>query len=276
MPLHIFKDEFVYSIQSIKKRRDEKQIALTEQNRINRKNEFDKVKELLISLDLNKINKTDIDSILYTIIGTADIVLVMDYIRFNYFNTYLIMGKGDGHIQIEHILNNLIKMCKTLLILKKTNKNIYIIVPGDSGYRQMKVVEYLLNNRNINFVYIPISGIKHDKIEKETKDYFYKKIKHIPITDLILIYDSTVTGSSVTFIKTELEKDNYKNFGELEFSHLMDVKMFLESPLNARCVPYYPDVLNELPKIDTNICKYIIFFLYYKIVTAKKIDGLYL
>ena len=47
----------------------EQQIALTEQNRINRKNEFGKVKELLTSLDLNNVNKTDIDSILDTIIG---------------------------------------------------------------------------------------------------------------------------------------------------------------------------------------------------------------
>ena len=285
LPLHIFNDEFVYSIKSKKKIEEEKQreldkiyreqqIALAEQNRINRKNEFGKVNELLISLDLNNVNKTDIDSILDTIIGTVDIDLVMDYIRFNYFNTYLIMGKGDGYIQIDHILNNLIGIYKTLLILKKINKNIYIIVPGDSGYRQMKVVEYLLNNRNINFVYIPISGIKRDNIKKETKHYFYEKIKHIPTTDLILIYDSTVRGRSITFIKTELEKNNYKNIRELEFANVMNVEMFLESSKDGRCTPYYADVLQELIKIDNNICKYVIFFLYYKIVSGKKIDGL--
>lgn len=281
LSLHIFKDEFVYFIKSKRKIEEEKkraldkiyreqQIALTEQNRINRKNEFGKVKELLTSLDLNNVNKTDIDSILDTIIGSVDIALVMDFIKFNYFNTSLIMGKGDGYIQIDHIVNNLIGICKTLLILKKTNKNIYIIVPGDSGYRQMKVVQYLLNNMNINFVYIPISGIKRDNIKEETKHYFYEKIKHIPTTDLILIYDSTVQGHSITFIKTELEKNNYKNIKELEFVDAMNVKMFLESSKDGRCTPYYADVQQELTKIDNNICKYVIFFLYYKIILSAK------
>ena len=224
----------------------------------------------MTSLDLNNVNKTDIDSILDTTIGSVDIALVMDYIRFNYFNTYLIMGKGNGYIQIDHIVNNLIGIYKTLLILKKTNKNIYIIIPGDSGYRQMKVVEYLLNNMNINFVYIPISGIKRDNIKEETKHYFYEKIKHIPTTDLILIYDSTVRGHSIAFIKTELEKNNYKNIKELEFADLMNVEMFLESSKDGRCTPYYADVQQELTKIDNNICKYVIFFLYYKIVLSGK------
>ena len=134
----------------------------------------------------------------------------------------------------------------------------------------MKVVQYLLNNMNINFVYIPISGIKRDNIKEETKHYFYEKIKHIPTTDLILIYDSTVQGHSITFIKTELEKNNYKNIKELEFVDAMNVKMFLESSKDGRCTPYYADVQQELTKIDNNICKYVIFFLYYKIILSAK------
>uniref|UniRef100_A0A6C0EJY1 Uncharacterized protein n=1 Tax=viral metagenome TaxID=1070528 RepID=A0A6C0EJY1_9ZZZZ len=246
---------------------------LAEQSQATRAIEFDKVKELLHSLDLNNVNKSNINSILNTINESADINLIMDFIKFNYFNSRIIIGKGDGGGDISQILHNLIGICKTLLILNETNKKIYIIVPGDSGYRQMKVTEYLLNNKHINFIYIPISGIKRVNGD-EIKDYFYQKIKHIPITDLILIYDSRVRGISITFIKTQLDKHDYKNIMELEFPNHMNIEMFLESDKDKRCTPYYADVTKELTKIDTNICKYVILFLYYKIISGKHIKEL--
>jgi hypothetical protein len=94
-------------------------------------------------------------------------------------------------------------------IKSSTLKKIIIIVPGDSGFRQVKAIELYLKktkqDENIKFVYIPLSGITNIEPTDELLQYFKESINGTH-DNYFIIYDYYETGLTINLIKNILNK----------------------------------------------------------------------
>lgn len=150
---------------------------------------------LTFELDYNFDKIIDIDKDILNQISTF---IENDIIK-EYYNT---ITEGSKKDTIEK-LNTLLK------IKSSTLKKIIIIVPGDSGFRQVKAIELFLKktkqDENITFVYIPLSGITDIEPTVELLQYFKESINGTR-DNCFIIYDYYDTGLTINLIQNILNK----------------------------------------------------------------------
>ena len=197
----------------------------------------------------------------------------MNYIKNNFMKYKIMWGfeNSGNKPEIIFIINEIKQLKNKFESIKIQYPKIYILVPGDSGYRICKVLELLLNDiTNFEFIFFPISGLGSEN-DSKMSTYFQNIIKHIPIDSKIYIYDKKSFGRSERWFIEELKKNNQINFEYLQMEYSVSLNAgMVESEVIARCQPYYKDVSKEIEPINNSICKYVILYLYYYIKTNKK------
>ncbi len=189
---------------------------------------------------------------------------------------------------IESIINKVVEMI--LILYKKIietigrleklepSRKLVIVVPGDSGYRQMKVIELLLEKagQSVEIIYFPLSGVSSIITEEENmkfEKYIINKLKldepkrHL---SLFFIFDVQDTGITVSKIHDVIKKKFPANKTErpfvwYEFGYIPWTNFLINAPKKKRCMEYYNMIKQDHPRPlrDLSFCVLAIFILYY-------------
>ena len=147
---------------------------------------------------------------------------------------YFINGNGTKVARrdytLDEVKSNTLDHLTDLLKEKKSYHQITIIIPGDSGFRQVKAIEMYLRKMNIasntQFIYIPMSGIKTDKLSPFYIKYLSNYIQFGTDTDLFIIYDFILQGRCVNLIKNFLFE---RSSAKIIIKNIIGIEMFIES-----------------------------------------------
>lgn len=200
-----------------------------------------------------------------------DKIIDIDKDILNKISTFIennIIGK---YSDVEGIKKDTIEKLQTLVKIKSsTLKNIIIIVPGDSGFRQVKAIELYLKktkqDENIKFVYIPLSGITNREPTDELLQYFKESINGTHENDFI-IYDYYYTGLTINLIQNILNK-LYEN-PSIHLQNIGDFRLLTNA--KHRCQPqkHFPPVSTEpVSQKDYIHCTSVIAWLFNTLINA--------
>jgi hypothetical protein len=194
------------------------------------------------------------------------------FIEFNIIENF--PAQLQNPISIEDIKKNTIEQLESLLEIKKNNKKeIIIIVPGDSGFRQVKAIELFLiktnNKQNIKFVYFPLSGVRGKNPMEEHKNYLSSIIDGNN-KNLFVIYDYIFEGRTIGLIKNTL--DTLYNNPEIIVKEIRSIGMFIEAKYRCQPKKFFDkskkdeDINND----DIYHCTHIIAWLFNILLQNKK------
>jgi len=200
-----------------------------------------------------------------------DKIIDIDKDILNKISTFIennIIGK---YSDVEGIKKDTIEKLQTLVKIKSsTLKNIIIIVPGDSGFRQVKAIELYLKktkqDENIKFVYIPLSGITDREPTDELLQYFKDSINGTHENDFI-IYDYYYTGITINLIQNILNK-LYEN-PSIHLQNIGDFRLLTNA--KHRCQPqkHFPHIdTRPVSQEDYIHCTSVIAWLYNTLINA--------
>lgn len=172
---------------------------------------------------------------------------------------------------IEDIKKDTIEKRNTLLKIKSgTLKKIIIIVPGDSGFRQVKAIELYLKktkqDENIKFVYIPLSGIKNIEPTDELLQYFKESINGTH-ENYFIIYDFLNTGVTIDLIKNILNK--LYNNPNIFIQEISNFRLLVDA--DYRCQPkkyFAPNYYKSVSQKDYIHCTNIIAWLFNTLINS--------
>jgi hypothetical protein len=202
-----------------------------------------------------------------------DKIIDIDKDILNQISTFIennIIGQYSN-VSSEGIKKDTIKKLHALFEIKRsTLKKIIIIVPGDSGFRQVKAIELYLKktkqDKDIQFVYIPLSGITNIEPTDELLQYFKESINGTRENDFI-IYDYYDKGRTINLIQNILNK-LYEN----PYIHLQKIPFFrLLTNAVHRCQPqkHFPHIDTESVSQEDYIhCTSVIAWLFNTLINA--------
>ena len=164
--------------------------------------------------------------------------------------------------------DTMLKLKNLLKIKSETPKEIIIIVPGDSGFRQVKAIElYLIKTKqdtNIKFVYIPLSGIKNTEPTHELFEYLSSFINGNN-ENYFIIYDYWHAGNTIKLIKNILNK--LYDSPTIDVQQILDFKLLVEAKYRCQSKKYFaPDYRvyenRTVSKWEYNHCTCVIAWLF--------------
>jgi hypothetical protein len=194
-----------------------------------------------------------------------------EYISYLYSNA--IYGDGDmkdirtSIIHLETIYNNLLQIT-TYMFRSKT----LIIIPGDSGYRLMRVIQFMLEEYRdyFDFVYFSLSRVA-ENLENDSKGDNYKKYKNYVCSKIrcdikynnYIIYDYIASGTSVILIEKILLHTGVKRH-LINIISVPDAVMHFGAESEHRCINSH-DIIESREtyrKYTSYMCTFIIILLY--------------
>ena len=226
--------------------------------------------EKIINFNVSIDNKSKIDEVIKSL-KPEDIT-----------NLNIIINKISNECKLDDLCIMIAKTYFSLIdILKNSTNKLIILIPGNSGYKQMKVIELLINNsynERLFFKYFPLTKVRDDSIYKPEFISYIKNtidtIKSINTSEKInfIIYDFSFEGHTINSIKHVLS--DY-NSNIIELGNVIPLGIYIESEDEKllgnyvhRCQPIHSDITKQIIELnyrDMLICNFIIFSLYYNV-----------